>query len=373
MSRREALQHCRTVVVKIGTSVCLDQAGRPNGEVLMPLARDISRLRKRGIALVLVSSGAVGMGRSVDTQQRIGNQNLAQKQALAALGQVELMNVYRRLFDLLGVGVAQVLLTRKDLDSRERYLNARNTLLTLLRADYLPIINENDSVATEEIRFGDNDILSALVGSVVEADLVVNLTQTEGLLRRDSKGQFELVPEVLGVTDEVFKWVEKGTSRGGTGGMRSKLLAAQAADDYGASMVIAKAHTPEVLIRLLEGEPLGTLFIPQKSKLPGKKRWLAAGVLERGTLVLDEGACRAIRDHGKSLLAVGITAIEGEFSMGDAVALKDDQGNLVGKGLTNYPASELALILGQPTQAIQELLGYPGNDSVIHRDNLVVS
>ncbi|MGE0490410.1 MAG: glutamate 5-kinase [Vulcanimicrobiota bacterium] len=371
MNARAGLANTRTLVVKLGTSVCLNEKGAPNGEVLLPLAREIAELRRRGLQVVVVSSGAVGMGRALDVHGQIGNQNLAQKQALAALGQVELMNVYRRIFELLGVLVAQVLLTRRDLDSRERYLNARNTLLTLLRADVLPVINENDSVATDEIRFGDNDILACLVGSVVEADLVVNLTQAEGLLAPVAGGH-RVVPQVAGVSDETFSLVEEGTSRGGTGGMRSKLLAAQAAEDYGGAMVIARAQEPNVLVRLLAGEELGTLFIPPARKPRSRKRWLAAGAVCKGTLVVDAGARQALVHDGRSLLPVGVKAVEGEFTVGDVVAIADLEGAPLGRGLTNYNSEDLARIKGQPTQGLEEILGFRGYDEVIHRDNLFI-
>ncbi|MCA9790932.1 MAG: glutamate 5-kinase [Candidatus Eremiobacteraeota bacterium] len=372
MNARASLAQTRTLVVKLGTSVCLNAKGAPNGEVLLPLAREIVELRRGGVQVVVVSSGAVGMGRALDLHGHIGNQKLAQKQALAALGQVELMNVYRRIFELLGVLVAQVLLTRRDLDSRERYLNARNTLLTLLRAEVLPVINENDSVATDEIRFGDNDILACLVGSVVEADLVVNLTQTEGLLARQEDGGYRVVAQVEGVDEETFGLVEEGTSRGGTGGMRSKLLAAQAAADYGGAMVIARAHEPNVLQRLLAGEPLGTLFVPPARRPRSRKRWLAAGAVCKGTLVVDAGARKALVHGGRSLLPVGVKAIEGEFTVGDVVAIAALDGAPLGRGLTNYNSEDLARIKGQPTQEIEEILGFRGYDEVIHRDNLFI-
>ena len=371
MSSREVLSKVSRLVVKLGTSVCLIPGGRPNGDVLLPLARDIAALREQRIEVVLVSSGAVGMGRLLDPDNRIGSQALAGKQALAALGQTQLMRVYQQLFRLLGIDVAQVLLTRMDLGSRQRYLNARNTLLTLLKAGILPVINENDSVATEEIRFGDNDILASLVGSVVDADLVVNLTQTDGLLRPEGE-QFKLVSEVEQINDEVYGWVVDKTTQWGTGGMASKLHAAKAAMDYGGSMVIAKAAEPNILSRLLAGEPLGTLFSSGQDRVNLRKRWLASSALCRGSVVVDDGATRALVDKNSSLLAVGITAVNGDFSVGDIVAVVDKGGRELGRGLINYDSGDTDKIKGLNTEEIHTKLESPGHVEVIHRDNLFI-
>ena len=295
---RKALAQARRVIVKLGTSSILHKDGRVQGEVLLPLARQIGTLRERGVEVVLVSSGAVGMGRKTVCGAQIEPKQLAAKQALAALGQVELMNMWRGLFDMLGIGVAQVLLTRQALSRRERYLNARNTLCTLLAAGILPVINENDSVATDEIRFGDNDILSALVSSVVEADLVVNLTRAEGLLDL-SQGNDEpvLIPQVAEVDEDLFKLVSPEMSEGGTGGMASKLHAAKEAARCGAAMVIANSAQENVLIDILEGKEVGTLFCPAEQPLRGRKRWLASSTIVSGTLTVDAGAQVAEPNH----------------------------------------------------------------------------
>lgn len=371
MSSRASLAKVSRVVVKLGTSVCLIPGGRPNGDVLLPLAREIAALRERGIEVVLVSSGAVGMGRLLDRHDRVGSQALAGKQALAALGQTALMRVYQSLFELLGIDVAQVLLTRMDLGSRQRYLNARNTLLTLLKAEILPIINENDSVATEEIRFGDNDILASLVGSVVDADLVVNLTQTDGLLRPHGDG-YKLVNEVDQIDDEVYSWVVDKKTQWGTGGMASKLHAAKAATDYGGNMVIARAAEPNILTRLIDGEPLGTLFSPGHDRVNLRKRWLASSALCRGSVRVDDGATRALVRKNSSLLAVGITTVIGEFSVGDIVAVLDAEGRELGRGLINYDSRDVDKIKGLNTEDIAGILESPGHIEVIHRDNLFI-
>lgn len=345
------------IVVKVGTRVVVHPDGHANGEVLMPLARQIADLRRAGTEVILVSSGAVGLGRA--TFRPRGEETMAQKQALAALGQVELMNTYKRLFELLNISVAQVLLTREDLNRRERYLNARNTLQALLRAGILPVINENDSVATEEIKFGDNDILAALVGGLVDAELVVNLTQTRGLLGADGQvvSRVERVDDVVGL-------VNSSLSAGGTGGMMSKLEAARAALEVGSRMVIAAAAEPDVLPRLAGGEAIGTLFEQPGGRLTGKKRWLAAATV-RGKLLVDSGAARALTTRGKSLLAVGITRVEGQFQVGELVALAGPDGAELGRGLSNLSSEEIH-------RAVAESSGKRGSPEVVHRDNLVI-
>lgn len=339
--QREALAGAKRVVVKLGTSSIL-QDGRPRGEVLLPLARQIVQLRQSGREVVLVSSGAVGMGRKTVAGQRIDPRQLSSKQALAALGQVELMNMWRSLFELLGVGVAQVLLTRQELSRRERYLNARNTLSTLLSAEILPVINENDSVATDEIRFGDNDILSALVGSLVEADLVVNLTRAQGLLDfSQGQDQAVVITDVPEVDSELFELVAPELSEGGTGGMASKLHAAREAARYGAAMVIASSEEDNVLLKVLSGEQVGTLFWPADQPLRGRRRWLASSTLVSGRIVVDAGAERALLKKGSSLLRVGLTAIEGDFGIGDIVTIVSLTGQELGRGLTDHSSTAL--------------------------------
>ncbi|HXE71956.1 MAG TPA: glutamate 5-kinase, partial [Candidatus Nitrosotenuis sp.] len=291
----------------------------------------------------------------------------------AAIGQVELMNTYKQIFGLLGIPVAQVLLSRDDIDSRPRYLNARNTLLTLLRSGCLPVVNENDSVATEEIRFGDNDILAALVGELVDAEVVINLTQAPGVLAPDPErpGQERVLSVISEVTEDLAR-LDRGTlSPGGTGGLASKLEAARATSRYGATMVMARADEEDVLLRLVEGAPLGTVFLPAPQRLARRKRWLASGT-PRGALYVDAGAVRALTRQGRSLLPVGIIRVEGAFRAGDLVAVRSPEGQEVGRGLTNYGSEEARRILGTPSARIAEVLGYEGYPEVIHRDNLFV-
>ncbi len=358
-SQRKALAGVQRVIVKLGTSSCLAEGGRVRGEVILPLARDIAALRERGVKVVLVSSGAVGMGRRTAWGARIDSREVSAKQALAALGQVELMNMWQSVFELLGVGVAQVLLTRQELSRRERYLNARNTLTTLLNAGVLPIINENDSVATDEIRFGDNDILAALVGSLIEADLVVNLTRADGLLDR-SGGEPVVISEVQEVDESLYAMVDPELSAGGTGGMASKLHAAKEAARYGAAMVIASSSHPNVLSEILQGLPLGTLFWPAKDPLRGKKRWLASSTMAAGEVRIDAGARKALLDKGSSLLSVGVAAVEGEFRRGDVVSVRDIDGHELGRGLVDHSSTELRAKMAEKG----------ASQVVVHRDNL---
>ena len=343
----------------------LGSVGKLQGPLLLSLAQQIQQLRQRDWEVVVVSSGAVGMGRSL---LKTGQEELREKQALAALGQVELMNVWRRIFDLFDVQVAQVLLTREDLRARERYLNARNTLVTLLEAGVIPVINENDSVAVTEIRFGDNDILACLVGALVDADLVVNLTQASGLLDFSQQPPRRL-PLVEAITPEIEALVRSETSRGGTGGMRSKLEAAKVALECGTTMVIAQAHEEQVLNRLVSGDDLGTRFVPRGKRLSSRKRWLAAGGAPRGRLLLDAGASKALQ-AGRSVLPVGIRTVEGEFGVGDLVSLIDPQGQELGRGLVNYPSHEMRQIQGLPSAQLEARLGYLGHPEAVHRDHL---
>lgn len=374
MSPRKLLKNARRIVVKVGTRVCIRPDGLLNGEVLVSLARQVGRLRQEGREVVLVSSGAVGMGRAL-LRGGADEESLPTKQALAALGQVELMNAYKQIFGLLHVQVAQVLLTRDDLGARDRYLNARNTMLTLLRHGVLPVVNENDSVATDEIRFGDNDSLAAMVGALLDAHAVVNLTSAPGILAPDpeSPGKDRVLSEVREIGPDI-EALDRGTvTAGGTGGLASKLQAARIATRYGGAMVIAAATADDVLLRLVAGEELGTIFLPRSGRLRSRKRWLAMGARTRGTLVVDAGAVRALARQGRSLLPVGITRVEGRFGVGDLVAVCGPEGREIGRGLTNYGAEDVLRLLGQPTSRIPEILGAPGYEEIIHRDNLAIA
>lgn len=367
-TQRDPLLKARRIVVKLGTAVVLNPNGRLNGQVLLALAHQIQVLREGGREVLVVSSGAVGLGRKILRER---GDSLPEKQALAAIGQVELMKTWGQIFGLLDIPVAQILLTREDLRARSRYLNARNTVNTLLESRVLPIFNENDSLATAEIRFGDNDILACLVGALCDADVVVNLTQARGLLRITPESQ-ELVEVVPEITDAVRSLVQKETSSGGTGGMASKLDAARVASECGIPMVIARAAETDVLTRLFAGEAIGTLFLAHKTRLKSRKRWLLAGASCKGKLHLDAGASRAVRDRGSSLLPVGIRQLEGTFAEGDLVAVLDDQNVEIGRGLVNYDSQALEQLKGKPSSQFEAILGYRGTEEAIHRDHLFI-
>ena len=361
-TQRSSLRQAQRIIVKLGTSSCLTSDGHIRGEVLLPLAREIAGLRESGKQVVIVSSGAVGMGKRTSWGKSIDARDLSAKQALAALGQVQLMNMWQSLFELLGIGVAQVLLTRQELSRRERYLNARNTLCTLLSANILPVVNENDSVATDEIRFGDNDILSAVVGSLVEADLVINLTRAPGLLDFSERhSEPVVISEVERVDEELFGLVAPEISEGGTGGMASKLHAAREAARYGAAMVIANSETAHILTQILDGENVGTLFWSAKDPLRGRKRWLASSTMVSGSVSVDQGAIQALLARGSSLLNVGIKGLEGEFVMGDIISILDQEGQELGRGLSELSSSQVRDFLESRNTEVQV---------AIQRDNL---
>jgi glutamate 5-kinase len=362
------------LVVKVGTSSLTDpESGGLRLSVLGGLAEVLTGLRRAGRPVVLVTSGAVGVGCT-----RLGLKErptaVAMKQAAAAVGQGLLMSMYDRLFGALGQPVAQVLLTREDLVSRVRYLNARQTLLELLRLEVIPIVNENDTVATEELRFGDNDGLSALVASLIDAEWLVLLTDVAGLYSANPHTDPEavLLTEVREITDDLVQ-AAGGSGRWGTGGMASKLEAARVATAAGTATAITCGSEPRNILRVLKGETVGTRFVPQE-RTPLRKRWIAYGMVPRGALHLDGGAVRALREGGKSLLPAGITAVEGQFEMGTLVRLCDPEGNEFARGLVNYSSGELQKIRGHRSADIASVLslddGVPTAPTVVHRDNL---
>jgi glutamate 5-kinase len=333
----------------------------------------VAELRRRGIEVAIVTSGAVAAG--------IGRLGLAEKpssipekQAVAAVGQPNVLWLYMEVFGARGLTVGQVLLTRDDLENRSRYQNAKSTLLTLFRMGIVPIINENDTVVVEEIKFGDNDNLSALVTNLVEADCLVILSDIAGLFDRDPKADpgARLLPRVDAVDETVEAFVGGSKSRAGTGGMGTKLLAAKRATHGGAAVVIASGKVPHNLLRIFDGEEVGTFFPPTDDPLTRRKHWIAYTVKTLGRLVVDRGAAEAILARGKSLLPSGIRRVDGDFDRGDAVSLADPAGNEIARGLVNYGAEEIRRIAGLATWEIADRLGYNYGDEVVHRDDLVV-
>jgi len=367
------LAHVRRVVIKIGSGVISSEAGLDAGRI-EALCQDILHLRQRGFEVVVVSSGAVAAGKG-----ELGitgrPQTIPLKQAAAAIGQSRLMRTYKDAFRSHGVTVAQVLLTRDDLANRRRYLNARNTLMTLLEYGVVPIINENDTVVVDEIRFGDNDNLSAMVTNLVEAQLLVILSDVDGLYDCDPRNHPEarLMTEVERITEEIEAMAGDEGGPLGTGGMATKIKAAKRATLCGAGTAIINGRTPHNLCYLFDGHELGTYFLPARDPIAARKHWIAFTKKPRGKLLLDEGARTAIIDGGKSLLPSGIHQIEGEFDRGDAVRLCTLDGREFAKGVTNYSSHELLRIMGRKTREIEAILGYKYGDEIVHRDNLVIN
>ncbi len=360
------------IIVKLGTSTLTGGTNRLSRPAMLEIIRQIVWLRREGQRIVLVSSGAMAAGRELLGHPTLPN-HLPAKQMLASVGQRYLMEVYGALFGLYDVHIGQVLLTHDDLAHRTRYLNARNTLSTLLDYDIVPIINENDTVAVEEIKVGDNDNLSAQIAALLDADLLILLTDQEGLYDRDPRlhADAQLIPRVETIDEHIWS-LAGGTTNGlATGGMRTKIQAAQLATRSGTRTVIAHGRTPDVLVRIVRGEPLGTVFTTIVDHLESRKRWLLAE-RPQGTLTVDSGAAQVLREGRSSLLPVGIRAVHGEFERGDVVQVVAQGGQALAQGLANYGGAELTRLCGHRSQEIVDILGYTYGDEAIHRDNLVL-
>ena len=360
------------IVVKVGTHTLAAGSQRLSRPRMIDLVRQISMLHAEDHDLILVSSGAIFAGREV--LDRLPNRkDIPFKQTLAAVGQPRLMGVYGQLFGLYDVVIAQALLTRADLADRERYLNARNTLLTLLRERVIPVINENDVVGVEEIRIGDNDNLSALVANLVDAELLIILTDQEGLFTADPRldSSAELIPEVAVIDDHIRRLAGGSWTAVGTGGMVTKIEAAEMATRSGAQVVIASGDEPDVLPRVVGGERIGTRFLPSITHIEGRKRWILADPVS-GEITIDAGATEAVVNQCGSLLAVGITGVQGDFERGRTVRLVGPDGQEVARGIPNYTSSEIGAIRGCHTDEISSVLGYRYSSTVVHRDNMVL-
>ncbi len=365
-TRQQIIANARRVVVKVGTQSICDASGRPDREAIAGLAEQIAAAMHSGVSVTLVASGAIGSGLGelgLDERPK----TMPHLQAAAAVGQGQLMRTFHDVFAEYDVRVAQVLVTRDDFDDRTRYLNIRNTLGALAEYGALPIINENDTVAVDEIRFGENDVLSAIVASMMGADLLVLLTVVDGLLREGT-----LVDVVQRVDDETMALVRGGRSRLGSGGMATKLQAADLVIRAGEAAVIANAATENVLTRILAGERVGTVFIPAKQKMSHRRRWIGQASRPAGKVVIDSGAIGAVAQQGKSLLPSGITEVAGRFPKGAVVSVVDADGNEIARGLTNYSSAQIEKIKGLNTAHIAGVLGDKPYDEVIHRDNMTV-
>jgi glutamate 5-kinase len=371
--RQEVVGAVRRVVVKIGSKLLAPRGRGLQTAWIEQLARDVAALRTNGCEVIIVSSGAIAAG-----IERLGQRDrpttIARKQAAAAVGQGRLMAAYDAAFSKVDLPVAQILLTHGDLADRKRFLNARNTLTTLLAAGVIPIINENDTVAVEELKFGENDHLAALVTNLVGAQLLIILSSVKGFYTGDPARDpaATLIPVVTEVTPGLEAHAKATGSDEGTGGMVPKLAAAKQAAAHGVATIIAGGDQPGVLSEALAGGDVGTLVLPIKKRLKSKKHWIAYTLHPKGRLHLDDGAARAIRQHGRSLLPAGIREVEGRFRAGEAVSCVGPDGREVARGLSNYSADEITTIRGAKSREIADRLGYKLYDEVIHRDNLVV-
>lgn len=358
-------------VVKVGSALLTNEGRGLHEGMLKTLAQQISFLRSQDIEVLLVSSGSIAAGVS-QLKLSIRPTKLNELQAAAAVGQAALIRAYENVFKPQGIQIAQILLTHADIANRERYLNAKGTLLSLLDLGVLAIINENDSVANEEICFGDNDSLAALLTNLVNADLLVLLTDQNGLYSADPRSNADAtLIEHANANDENLKELASGGGAWGSGGMLTKLSAAQIASRSGASTIIANGRQQAILKSLYEGENQGTL-LNASDRLSSKKQWLAGQMHISGLVVIDSGAEKVLRQAGRSLLPVGVVSFEGEFKRGELVSCRNEQGDEVARGLVNYSSEELHKLKGQASERISDLLGYGGEDELIHRDNLVM-
>ena len=372
-TRREILGPVRRLVVKVGSGVLTLQDGL-NLQVMSDLADDIIRLRASGREVILVSSGAIASGlRKIGMKTR--PTSVSQQQAMAAAGQSSLIRAWEKSFERHGQKVAQILLTRDDLTHRRRYLNARNTIFALLGWNVLPVINENDTVVVDEIKFGDNDNLGAMVTNLTEAHLLINLTDIGGLYDKDPRihGDAHLIRVVDRVSREIMQHASSIPGFLGTGGMASKIRAAEKVSHGGVPCIIANGLRPGILGRIFSGEEEGTLFMPRDIPLCNRKHWIAFTKAPRGSLVIDDGARAAILNNGKSLLPSGIREVQGRFSLGDKVALVDGDGHELAVGMVNYHSGDIRKIQGLKSREIEHVLGFKHDDEVIHRDNLVLT
>ncbi len=371
--RQTLFDKARRVVVKVGSAI-LTSADGLNRDVIANLAREISFLHDSGREVILISSGAVAAGkRKLGFDDRAGL-TIRQKQALAAIGQSQLMHDYDEAFARHQKNIAQILLTHADLADRRRYLNVRNTLLTLFSFGVIPVINENDSVSSEELRFSDNDTLGALLANLIEADMFICLTDVDALYDRNPLTDPSARPiyTVSEVTEEIESMAGNSKSVLGTGGMQSKIRAARMVSAGGGSSFIGPGRQPDILKHLFSGEMVGTFFLPMKEKMQSRKRWLAYVLKPKGVVILDEGACLAVSTGGKSLLPSGIVSVEGVFEVGDPVRCVDRLARPIAIGLTNFSSADINMIKGLRSDKIESVLGHKYCDEVMHRDNLVL-
>ena len=373
MFKRNEIKNAVRVVVKIGTSTLTYNNGKLNLFRIEKLVRELADLANQGKEIILVTSGAVGAG-----LDRLGSterpKTIPEKQAVAAIGQGILMHMYEKLFAEYGQIVAQVLLTRENSVKHKLYINSRNTLLTLLKMGVIPVINENDAIAIDELKIGDNDTLSATVATIVDADLLIILSDIEGVFTANPQNDptAQLIEEITDITPEIEELAGGAGSKLGTGGMYTKIQAAKIAVNAGVTMVIASGALEGVVRNILSGENIGTIFPAKEQHLQVRKSWLAFGAMIKGELVVDEGCEKALITEGSSLLSVGIVEVKGTFDQGNSVRILSKQGREIARGLANYNSEEIKKICGKNTNNISKILGSKLYDEVLHRDNMVI-
>jgi len=366
----------KRIVIKLGTSLLTGGGSKLDLDIMSRLVEQVARLHAKGAEIVIVSSGAIAAGRD-KLGSRLKLKGTALRQALASIGQSRLMNTYESLFDKQEITVAQALVTKTDLSDRAGYLNARNTLLSLIELGVICIVNENDVIATDELqeyKFGDNDNLSAMVANLIDADLLLMLTDIAGLYTADPQKdpKAELIPEIERIDTRIERLADKTTRELSTGGMVTKIEAAKLATSSGVTVIIADGRQPETIIKVVEGQSIGTRFWPLTSKLESRKRWMVSGLCNRGKLIVDSGAASAVKKQKRSLLPTGIKEVEGKFSRGDVVTICDQRGTIIGCGIVNYSADDIKTIIGFHSNKITEKLGYDYGAEVVHRNNLAV-
>ena len=372
--REEILSNVSKIVIKIGTRVLTNEDGLVDKNRIMELSKQVVKLRLKGFSVVIVSSGSIGAGISALGLQKRPS-SLPELQAAAAIGQGKLIEVYNECFKKHGYHAAQLLLTRQDFEDRQRYLNTCNTLHSLLNFKTIPIINENDTISVEEITFGDNDILSALVTNLLQADLLILLSSVDGLYTTPpAPGKSCRVLSVVdSISDDIKKLAYKQKTKEGVGGMESKLEAANIATGSGEAVIIANGMQSDILSKIMNYDDVGTLFVPYNKKITSRKRWIGFTVKPKGKIYIDQGALSALQKKGKSLLPSGVVKIEGKFIKGDVVSIVDvGEKREVARGLMNYSADEVRKVKGLRTSLIKKTLGYKPYDEIIHRDNIVL-
>ena len=372
MNKKEYLGEVKRVVIKVGTTTLTHETGLLNLERIEILVRQIANLHNNGYEVMLVTSGAIGAGMGkLNLKNR--PKTLPEKQAVAAVGQVALIHLYQKIFAEYGKNVGQLLLTASDINERNRYLYGRNTCFALFNAGVIPIINENDAIAVEEIKVGDNDTLSAFVATLVDADLLIILSDIDGLYDSNPKENpnAKLLPLITTLNEEIKAMAGDSNSKFGTGGMATKIKAAEIALNSGVNMVIAQGEKPENLIKIVRGEDIGTLFVKNKKGLKAKKHWLQYSSKKTGKLIIDDGAKIAVLKH-KSLLPSGIKEVEGSFQKGDVITVIDEEKNVLAVGIVNYSSDECQRILGKQSKEIEKILGYKDYDEVLHINNMSV-